>query len=211
MIFLMSEDHISHIPFSIWRLPRLLRFCKIKLANHQDVHKILIPTKKSHDQQKIQCPNKIPSWPTKISMSKQNFSTTNKKIFHDQQEISMSKQNFSMQNKTKVFFFFFFHTHTHKNFHTHGIGLTHSNKISTHQKWICSIKPTHQIFNTSLPTKFKSKFIHQYHKLQTLPNFISHQHCPNFTMRNNSAIQKMPQGQDYNTSTRISNQIIQCP
>ena len=150
-----------------------------------------------HDQQKFPCPNKIFPRPTK------KYSMTNKKFL-------CPNKIFPCRTRQK-FFFFFFHTHTHKNFHTHGIGLTHSNKISTHQKWICSIKPTHQIFNTSLPTKFKSKFIHQYHKLQTLPNFISHQHCPNFTMRNNSAIQKMPQGQDYNTSTRISNQIIQCP
>ena len=44
----------------------------------------------------------------------------------------------------------------------------------------------------SIPTKFKSKFIHQCHKLHTSPNFRSHQHCPNFTMPNNSTIQKCP-------------------
>ena len=33
----------SHMPFNIWSLPQLLRFCETKLANHQDVHKIIIP------------------------------------------------------------------------------------------------------------------------------------------------------------------------
>ena len=132
MMFLMSEDNISHIAFQHLEAALTLKVLQNKVGQSsrcpQNTHpKILIPTKKSHDQQKIQCPNKSPPWLTKISMSKQNFSMTNKKIFHDQQEISMSKQNFSMPNKT--IFFFFFHTHTHKNFHTHRIGLTHSNKI----------------------------------------------------------------------------------
>ena len=33
----------SHMPFNIWSLPQLLRFCETKLANHRDVHKIIIP------------------------------------------------------------------------------------------------------------------------------------------------------------------------
>ena len=66
------------MPFNIWRLPRLLRFYKTKLDNHQDVHKILIPTKNSiskqnfpmtnkkfHVQQNFPC-QKILQWPTKI-------------------------------------------------------------------------------------------------------------------------------------------------
>ena len=61
----------------------------------------------------------------------------------------------------------------------------------------------------SIPTKFKSKFIHQCHKLHTSPNFRSHQHCPNFTMPNNSTIQKCPkrkQKRNDNVSTSSSQQ-----
>ena len=195
MMFLMSEDNISHIAFQHLEATLTLKVLQNKVGQSsrcpQNTHpKILIPTKKSHDQQKIQYPNKSPPWLTKISMSKQNFSMTNKKIFHDQQEISMSKQNFSMPNKT--IFFFFSNPYPQKFPYPWDRTYTFQQNFYTHQKWICSIKPTHQIFNTSLPTKFKSKFIHQYHKLQTLPNFMSHQHCPNFTLPNNLAIQKMP-------------------
>ena len=43
----------------------------------------------------------------------------------------------------------------------------------------------------SIPIKFKSKFTQQYHRLHTLPNFISHQHCPSF-IPNISTIKKWP-------------------
>ena len=52
--------------------------------------------------------------------------------------------------------------------------------------------PTHQILMISLSTKFKSKFIQQYHKLHTIKSFMNHQHCPNFIIPNNSTIQKFP-------------------
>jgi len=45
---------------------------------------------------------------------------------------------------------------------------------------------------TSMLTKFKPKHIQQYHKLHTLPNFMSYQHCPSYTMPNSSTIQKYP-------------------
>ena len=126
----MSGDNISHVPFSIWRLPRLLRFCKTKLANYRDVHKIFIP--------KYSFQN--------ICMSKQNFSMTNKNFYVKKKKflwptkISMSKHFLYVQPKnptsniknhitTKIF-----HTYTHKNFHTHQIGLTHSIKFSHSSK-----------------------------------------------------------------------------
>ena len=43
---------------------------------------------------------------------------------------------------------------------------------------------------TSMPTKFKPKHIQQYHKINTLPNFMSRQYCPSYTMPNSLTIQK---------------------
>ena len=83
--------------------------------------------------------------------------------------------------------------HTHENFHTPEIKPTHPNKISTLiKKWVYSIIPTHQILMISIPTKTKPRFIQQYYKLHTMQGFMNHQHCPNFTIPNNSTIQKMP-------------------
>ena len=69
---------------------------------------------------------------------------------------------------------------------------TFQQNFHTHQKWVSSIKPTHQILIIPILTTFKSKFLQQCHKLHTLLNFMSHQHCPSFIMPNNSTIQKCP-------------------
>ena len=86
---------------------------------------------------------KIFPWPTKKnSMSKQNFSMTNKNFrvqrisFHVQQKISCPKifyvqpKNPTSNVQKSYHHKIFFHTQTHKNFHTHEIRHTHSNKIS---------------------------------------------------------------------------------
>ena len=57
-----------------------------------------------------------------------------------------------------------------------------------------------------MPTKFKSKFIQQYYKLQTLPKFMNHQHCPNFTMTKSSTIQKCPKAKITTWSQEFPNQ-----
>ena len=66
-----------------------------------------------------------------------------------------------------------------------------------HQKWSCSTKPTQQISITSMPPKFKSKFIQQYHMI-----YIAKIHDPSTLFKlhhakklNNS---KCSQSQDYN-------------
>ena len=63
MMFLMSEDNISHIAFQHLEAALTLKVLQNKVGQSsrcpQNTHpKILIPTKKSHDQQKIQRPNK---------------------------------------------------------------------------------------------------------------------------------------------------------
>ena len=109
-----------------------------------------------------------------------------------------------------------FHTHennTHKNFHTYeNDAYTSQQNFRTHQKWVYSIMPTHQILIISYPQKkIKSKFIQQYLKLHTMQSFINHQHCPNFTIPNNSTIQKHPKIKNQHDHTIVSNQSTQCP
>ena len=66
MMFLMSGDNISYMPFNIWRLPQLLRFYKTKFS------------------QSLRCPQNTMSQNTHSKIS------TNKKI---QQKNSMSKKS----------------------------------------------------------------------------------------------------------------------
>ena len=101
----------------------------MKLANHQDAHKILIPKYSQKKKKKIPCLIKILprpkilfrliSWPIKNSMS----------IFFF---FPMTNQNLSMSDSKNPYHhkIFFSHTHVQKNVHTHEIRLTHSNKIS---------------------------------------------------------------------------------
>ena len=76
-----------------------------------------------------------------------------------------------------------------------------------HSSWICSTKPTPQIFHNLNARKFKLKFIQQHHKLPTLPKFMTHQHCSSYTMPKNTTIQKKPQSQDYNMINHAMPQI----
>ena len=57
MMFLISRDNISHMPFSIWRLPQLLRFFKTKFDPSSGCPQITYPTKFSTTKNYI--PNEI--------------------------------------------------------------------------------------------------------------------------------------------------------
>ena len=104
MMFLISGDNISYMPFNIWRLPRLLRFCKTKFGPSSAWSKITCPPKfstpklhvqnfffhdqKSHTQQKFSV--------TKNLMPNKKFSHDQKshaqqKIFHDQKSHTRPK------------------------------------------------------------------------------------------------------------------------
>ena len=57
MMFLISRDNISLMPFSIWRLPQLLRFFKTKFDPSSGCPQITYPTKFSITKNYI--PNEI--------------------------------------------------------------------------------------------------------------------------------------------------------
>ena len=107
MMFLISGDNISYMPFNIWRLPRLLRFCKTKFGPSSAWSKITCPPKFSTPKLHVQnfffmiknlILNKNFPWP-KISCPTKNFPMTknlmpNKKFFMTKNHIP--DQKFSM-------------------------------------------------------------------------------------------------------------------
>ena len=122
MMFLISRDNISHMPFSIWRLPQLLRFFKTKFDPSSGCPQITYPTKFSTTKnyipneifhnQKLHAPIKIFPQPkitcSKIPMTKITCSkifpwsniTSPTKISHDL--TSHTLQRFSMSKKFHV-------------------------------------------------------------------------------------------------------------
>ena len=144
---------------------------------------------------------------------------TNKKFFslpsqHVQQEIFMTKltcptkifndQNF--MSSTKI------HTHTHKKF---SMLIKQGLHIPTKFLHPSKMNLFNQAYTTNFhnfnapkiqdkihPTIPQITYIAKIHEPPTLPKFHHIQQL------NNS---KMPQGQDYNIITRISNQTLQCP
>ena len=111
-------------------------------------------------------------------------------------------------------------SHTHKIFpcsqnfsiptkfcHVHEIKFTHANKISRIYHECIHPNPHDKFFTISMPPKSKPKFIQQHHKLPTLPKFMSHQHCPSYTMTKKYNNSKMLQNQDYNIINHTMPQI----
>ena len=122
----------SHMPFNIWSLPQLLRFCETKLANHQDVHKIIIPkysiqkkkkTKKNPYLTKIfPCPKICSNQNPMPNQKKKKFSHVQKFLFqpksHVQQKFSTSKKKFSnVQPKFVHVWQFFLMSNTKNPYH----------------------------------------------------------------------------------------------
>ena len=70
---------------------------------------------------------------------------------------------------------------------------------------------TNKFFKISMPPKSKPKFIQQHHKLPTLAKFMSHQHCPSYTMTKKYNDSKMLQSQDYNMVNHAMPQISTRP
>ena len=70
---------------------------------------------------------------------------------------------------------------------------------------------TNKFFKISMPPKSKPKFIQQHDKLPTLAKFMSHQHCPSYTMNKKYNDSKMLQSQDYNMVNHAMPQISTRP
>ena len=114
-MFLISRDSTPHMPFSISRLPRLLRFYKTKFSPSSRCQKFQpIPKKKRNHSNKninpqptkihhaiIHIPNKNIST-TKINTTKFSMLNKKKKKIHNQNH--MSKKVFHAQNHNQKIF-----------------------------------------------------------------------------------------------------------
>ena len=178
MMFLISGDNISHMPFNIWRLPRLLWFCKKKFDPTLAWPIITCPKKNSHDQNHMfknshdqnYMPNKI--------FHVQNFMSNTKIQTHIQIKISWPL------NKT----------------------YTRQQIFRTHHEFV---QPSlyNKFFITTMPPKFKPKFIQQHHILHTLPKFHESSTLSKLHHAKKLNNSKWPQSQDYNMINHVMSKI----
>ena len=178
MMFLISGDNISHMPFSIWRLPQLLWFYKKKFDPTLAWPIITCPKKNSHDQNHMfknshdqnYMPNKI--------FHVQNFMSNTKIQTHIQIKISWPL------NKT----------------------YTRQQIFRTHHEFV---QPSlyNKFFITTMPPKFKLKFIQQHHILHTLPKFHESSTLSKLHHAKKLNNSKWPQSQDYNMINHVMSKI----
>ena len=132
-MFLIFGDSISYVPFSIWRLPWLLRFCKTKFDQSSRCPKKKKITCPTNSYTKITCPkNSHTKICPKNSHTKNHIVHRCPKNPHDQnhnQKFSMIKitiENFPCLKSQSQKFPWSYVTHLTKIFHS---PKSHTHKI----------------------------------------------------------------------------------